>query len=131
MKKNDHERIFHIKTYCEDIAQSIKRFGDSFDVFSNDVDYFNSVSMSIMQIGELSVGLSDKFKNTTRTQVQWEQIKGMRNRFAHAYTSMIQKDIWETAIRDIPILLHFCNSVLEKDANEQAKAKKPKDHGAR
>jgi len=33
MDNSDIRRIHHIKTYCEDIAETISRFGDSFDVF--------------------------------------------------------------------------------------------------
>ena len=44
----DIQVISHIKTYCEDIAKSIQRFGDEYKVFASDIDYFNSVSMSII-----------------------------------------------------------------------------------
>jgi uncharacterized protein with HEPN domain len=44
--------------------------------------------MSIMQIGELSAGLSDEFKDATRDRMPWGLMKGIRNRFAHAYGAM-------------------------------------------
>jgi len=113
MDKRDLERIRHIKRYCEDIAATIQRFGNSYDVFIRDIDFCNSISMSIMQIGELSGGLSDEFKDATRVQMPWGLIKGMRNRFAHVYATMEKDDIWETATRDIPNLLSFCESVIE------------------
>jgi len=62
MNSADIQRIHHIKTYCEDIAETIERFGKDYDPFTRDRDYFNSVSMSMMQIGELSASLSDEFK---------------------------------------------------------------------
>jgi len=113
MKNTDIQRIQHIKTYCEDIEETIKRFGQDFDVFVRDRDYFNSVSMSIMQIGELSAALSDDFKDETRGQMQWGAMKGMRNLFAHAYATMNKEVVWESAVRDIPGLYKFCNSILE------------------
>lgn len=70
-----------------------------------DRDYFNSVSMSIMQIGELSAGLSTEFKEQPKRQVQWGPVKAMRNMFAHGYASMDAEVIWEAATRDIPALL--------------------------
>ena len=70
MESRDHLLILHIKTYCEDIGKSIQRFSADYKIFSADTDFFNSVSMSIMQIGELSLGLSDEFKNSTREIVQ-------------------------------------------------------------
>lgn len=115
MDSGDLNRIRHIKRYCEDIAGTINRFGDSYDKFSQDIDYYNSISMSIMQIGELSGGLSDEFKDATRTQMPWGMMKGMRNHFAHGYATMEKTDIWETAIKDIPNLLLFCNDIIQKE----------------
>lgn len=38
----------------------------------------------------------------------WNQLKGMRNMFAHSYGKMDHAVIWETAISDVPALLAFC-----------------------
>ena len=48
MKDTDLQRITHIKTYCEDIAKTISRFGNNYDRFESDIDFVNSVSMSMM-----------------------------------------------------------------------------------
>jgi uncharacterized protein with HEPN domain len=117
MKDSDAQRLHHIKTYCEDIADSIVRFGAVYEIFAKDRDYFNSVSMCLMQIGELSRGLSDEFKDETRNQIQWGSIKAMRNLFAHAYAAMSRAVVWETAMKDIPELLRFCDAILEKNAS--------------
>ena len=117
MDKGDIARIRHIKQYCEDIAKAIERFGNSFNEFSQDIDFYNSVSMSIMQIGELAGGLSEKFKESTRPQMPWGLMKGMRNHFAHGYATMEKADIWETAAKDIPNLLCFCNRIIAGYAN--------------
>jgi len=70
--------------------------------------------MSLMQIGELSAGLTDSFKDQTREQVMWAPTKAMRNLFAHVYASMNKEVIWETATKDIPVLHSFCEEVLNK-----------------
>lgn len=113
MKDSDLQRIEHIKSYCEDISKTIVRFGDEIHVFENDIDFQNSISMSIMQIGELSIGLSDEFKDKTQDQVQWGPIRAMRNIFAHGYASMDIEVIWETATKDIPLLLKFCDTITK------------------
>jgi uncharacterized protein with HEPN domain len=74
--------------------------------------------MSIMQIGELSAGLSTAFKAKTREQMPWGLIKGMRNHFAHGYATMDKSDIWETAIEDIPHFLQFCNGIILQEQKE-------------
>ena len=34
MRDSDLQRIQHIQTYCEDIADTIARFGEDYDVFA-------------------------------------------------------------------------------------------------
>jgi uncharacterized protein with HEPN domain len=131
MKDSDVQRIHRMKVYCSKIGESIKRYGDSFDVFSNDWDYYNSVSMSIMQIGEISVGLSAEFKEQTRTQMAWGLVRSMRNMFAHEYASMDKTIIWETATKDIPTLLNFCERVIAKNASETKKSVNRSDRDSR
>lgn len=54
MANPDIQRIQHIKKYCERIAKTIERYGHDYDIFLSDDDYFDSISMKIMQIGELA-----------------------------------------------------------------------------
>lgn len=108
----DLQRLAHIKDYCVEIKQTIKRYGDSFDIFSSDTDYQKSISFSIMQIGELSNGLSEDYRKKTEDVIPWSAIRGMRNLFAHNYGSMSCKIIWKTAKEDIPGLLSFAEKVL-------------------
>jgi uncharacterized protein with HEPN domain len=115
MVKGDLERIRHIRQYCLDIAKTVKRADNSLEVFSEDTDFYNSISMSIMQIGELSGGLSDEFKDATRNEMPWGMIRGMRNHFAHGYATMEKSEIWETATKDIPNLLSFCERIIAKN----------------
>jgi uncharacterized protein with HEPN domain len=114
MESSDVQRIKHIKQYCEDIADSINRFGAKYEIFANDKDYFNSISMSIMQIGELTVGLTDAFKESTKNQMQWGAIRSARNMYAHAYAKMDKISIWETATKDIPGLRQFCDDITKQ-----------------
>ena len=112
MQSPDLQRIAHIRDYCVEIEETIARYGKSFEVFSADTDYQKSVSFSILQIGELSGKLTEKFRNETSKYVPWPAIKGMRNFFAHNYGSMSREIIWKTANEDIPVLLEFCNKTL-------------------
>ena len=109
MNKSDWQRLLHIKTYCEDIAGFIDRFGKDFDKFINDRAYFNAVSMCVLQIGELANGLSEEFREQTKDEMPWGMIRGMRNWLTHAYAETDESIIWETAVNDIPQLLDFCN----------------------
>lgn len=108
----DLQRIEHIRDYCEAIERTISRYGRSFQAFDEDPDYQRSVSFSILQIGELSAGLSQTFKEQTAARIQWGPIKGMRNLVAHSYGTMDREIIWETALTDIPVLKAFCDEQL-------------------
>jgi len=131
MDRGDYERIKHIKTYCCDIADAVKHLESSFDAFSSNVHYANSICMCIMQIGELSIGLSDTFKSATQEKIQWGLVRGMRNMFAHTYAKMDKEVIWDVATKDIPNLLRFCDRILDKAAQEHGGGAKPKDRDAR
>lgn len=112
MNKGDKQRLLHIKTYCEDIIGFVERFGKAFNVFTADRAYFNAVSMCILQIGELANSLSEDFREETKIEIQWKQIRATRNLLAHAYGEVDETVLWETVINDIPVLLDFCNKVL-------------------
>ena len=92
--------------------KTITRYGESFGAFDSDADYQRSVSFCILQIGELSGGLSAEFRKATADRIQWGPIKGMRNLVAHSYGSMSRDIIWETAVTDIPVLQEFCEQQL-------------------
>lgn len=114
----DLERILKIKEYCEDIEQSIARYGRSYETFQADTVYQYSLSFCILQIGELSGRLSAEFRNATDHQIPWTAIKGMRNVVVHGYGSIHLETLWQTIQNDIPILKKFCEEELAK-AQEQ------------
>lgn len=104
----DNSILLHISEHCERIQKSLNRFGSDFDTFKSDNDLRDSVSMNLLQIGELSKKLSDEFISATQSEMNWRAIIGMRNLFAHDYGSMDIERIWETAVSDIPNLQDFC-----------------------
>ena len=108
----DMQRIQHILEYCIAIGKTIERYGKSFEIYAGDPDYQRSISFSILQIGELSGGLSIEFRQKTASRIQWGPMKAMRNLVAHNYGKMDQAIIWETAISDIPVLQQFCEEQL-------------------
>ena len=114
MANRDKSVLEHIKNYCEEIGSFIERFGKDSRTFTTDRAYFNAVSMCILQIGELSNSLSEEFRAETSGVIPWVNIRGMRNIVAHNYGSLDEKLVWETATKDIPGLLEFCNMELTR-----------------
>ena len=75
--------------------------------------------MSLMQIRELSTHLSENFKLSTKHEIPWGLIKGMRNHYAHGYAFMDNKEIFETAVNDIPELKRKCRQIIQEKQKEQ------------
>ena len=109
----DRKMLQQIIRYCEKIETTIQRFGADFESFACDSDYVDSVSMNILQIGELAGSLSADYVESTKASVDWRAIKGMRNIFAHDYGSMDMERTWYTATSDVPELKAFCIRQLE------------------
>ena len=114
MDSRDASILRHIMNYCKDIRDSIERFGNDIEVFKSDTDYYYySVSMAMLQIGELSAKLTEGFRMETKDQMPWEIIRGMRNRFVHGYGEMDIETIWNTAATSIPEMFSFCENKLK------------------
>ena len=111
----DAQILAHILEYCNRIEKTLSRFGRNFDIFLEDQDYMDSVSMNLLQIGELAGKFSDAYVQKTKPQMDWRAIKNMRNMFAHDYGSMDKDRIWQTATEDVPALKAYCERALTED----------------
>lgn len=108
----DAEKITKIYEYCCEIEKTIARYGASFTVFDEDADFQRSISFSLLQIGEISNGLSEEFRKQTENEIPWHAIRGMRNMVAHSYGAMSREVIWDTAINSIQTLKIFCEKYI-------------------
>ncbi len=115
MLPRDLQRVLKIRDYCLDIQDTTARFGASWDVFRQDSDYQHSVAFSVLQIGELTAGLSDEYRKATGDQMQWPLIKGMRNLIVHDYGKIQLDKVWKIVTEDIPVLKAFCNEQLPEE----------------
>ena len=112
MDKKDLQKIRHIEEYCNKINCTIQRFG-GFDALKNDVDYYQSITMSLLQIGELSHNLTEDFKIKSKNEIPWVSIRAVRNMCAHEYGKVDKEEIWEISNTDIPKLKQFCKKTID------------------
>ena len=112
MQLRDRQRLTKILEYCEDIQASVQRHGTSYDAFLADRDYQHSISFCVLQIGELVGGLTEEYRSATRSHIQWQEIKGMRNIIAHNYGSIDLEIVWDVATINVPELIRFCGEQL-------------------
>lgn len=125
MKKKTVDILRHIRIYCEDIEETIGRFGNERSAFEADRDYRNSVCMSLLQIGELTRLLPEDFREDTKGTVYWPAIKGMRNLFAHNYGAVDVRLVWETVVKDISLLHRFCDEMIRVYNSLEQEAAEP------
>ena len=100
-----------ILEYIESILGTQKRFGNDVLVFKSDKDYFNSVCMNLLQIGELSHHLTSEFIKS-HTDIPWKNIIGLRNVVVHGYGQLDIETVWATVISDIPDLRLKCKAII-------------------
>ncbi|MEG1813103.1 MAG: HepT-like ribonuclease domain-containing protein [Clostridia bacterium] len=62
-----------------------------------------AVTMSLINIGELSKSFSEAFLDETK-QIPWRDIRGLRNLPAHHYEGIDMNDLWHTIQNDVPAL---------------------------
>jgi len=113
MKDRDIIILKKIINYSERIRTTINRFELDFEKFSIDFVVKDAIGMSVLQIGELAVKLSDEFKSKYN-KMPWREIISMRNRAAHDYEEMNIETLWEIAVTDIPELKIYCENILEE-----------------
>lgn len=73
----DHSILEHIVSYCDQIEQTVERFGDDYSVFQTDPIYRNAAALCILQIGELVGKLSETFR-AQHAEIPWRQINSAR-----------------------------------------------------
>lgn len=98
--------------YCNDIYDDCLRLGNSYEMFENDRLLQKAVTMSMLQIGELTTHLSDEFKDLTNNEMDWRNLKGLRNIVAHQYGSIQFDLIWQIKENDIPMIMDFCQKYI-------------------
>ena len=101
----------HIIGYCDQIEETIQRFGNSYDIFSSDAIYRNAAALCVLQIGDLVVKLAEEFPASSAVS-PWRQIRGMRNIVAHSYGTVDPEITWEILTEDIPKLRAYCCQII-------------------
>jgi len=102
--------IKHIIEHIENVHNAQKRFGNEYTIFVSDKDYFNSVCMSLLQIGELASHLTPEF-TAAHADIPWRNIVGLRNVVVHGYGQLDTETVWSTLIDDLPELYRKCKII--------------------
>ena len=115
MPGRDDRVLERMEEYCDDIEAAVDQFGRSFNDFCGSRAFQYTVSFCILHIGELAGKLSDKMRAISDTEMNWRQIKSMRNIIVHDYGAVDLEVVWDVVINDVPKLKSFCRRLLEQE----------------
>lgn len=73
---------------------------------------FDAVMMNFILIGEMVDRISEVFK-TAHPEVDWKQIKGLRNIIAHDYFGVDAEEIWQIIRKQLPSFKKNIEKLLE------------------
>jgi len=95
-----------------DFARRIQKKMVGFDrnQFLGNEDLLLAVTHLLQNTGEAARRVSDATR-LDLSAIPWKQIAGMRHRIVHDYLRVSGNIIWETAMRDIPMLIAQLESI--------------------
>lgn len=96
---DDIKYVKNIINYISKILEYINN--KTYKEFCENIEMQDACMFNLTLIGEEVVKISDKFKKDNNN-IEWKEIKGMRNRIIHDYMGIDYQIIWETIKEDLP-----------------------------
>lgn len=92
--------------------------------FLADKKTHQAVLFNLMIVGESSSRIlkSNPSFTSRYPEIPWRSMMGMRNRIAHAHTTLNLATIWATLDQNIPILIDTLPMLLDAARNNEAKS---------
>ena len=100
-RARDKGRLQDIIEHADNVAMLIDGF--SLDTFISDKRTYYSVMKNVEIVGEAAYMLTKSFKNA-HPEIPWKIVQGMRHVLVHDYACIDIKELYNTAISDIPLL---------------------------
>jgi len=115
MKNEEYISLIKMLEYIDKAIKYTK--GYTFERFCEDEKTIDATIFAISQIGELVKNISKETMDK-HTNIEWNMIKGLRNRIVHDYEGISLKSIWYILSNDINELRQSIQSILEQEKNE-------------
>jgi uncharacterized protein with HEPN domain len=108
----DRERFLHIQDAARKIASFVA--GVTEEEFRKSDLLQHGIINCLYIVCEAATRISEdtRFRHQ---EIEWEVIRGMRNRLAHAYFDMNLSIIWYSATVDTPRLLEAVEQILTRE----------------
>ena len=89
--------IQHTLSYCQGVSRD--------DFFANRM-LQEACIFNVLQVGELAAKAIELGIDNEHPEIEWRQMRGMRNRIVHDYEGIRLEIVWETIQNDFPELLN-------------------------
>ncbi|HAH08669.1 MAG TPA: DUF86 domain-containing protein [Alphaproteobacteria bacterium] len=109
-KLADRLALVHIIDACQAIQNYVAGLDEQ--GFLVDARTRDAVTMQLLVIGEAANRLSDRAK-AMAPGTPWDQVRALRNRIAHGYSSVNFSRVWRIATTDIPSLDTAARKLIE------------------
>lgn len=109
-KPRDKERLLHIIEAIDNIFEFIEN--KSFQSYQSDKILRFAIIKNLEIVGEASYLLTKNFKQEN-TNVEWDEIIGMRHILVHGYYQIKDEIIWETILSELLPLKQKITALLE------------------
>jgi uncharacterized protein with HEPN domain len=101
-----HQMLDHAE---EVVALATGRVREHLDT---DRQFQLSVLHLIQTVGEASRRISPEFRDS-HTEVEWQEVAGMRSRIVHAYDAVDMNLVWDIIQMDLPVLIAQLRRLLQ------------------
>jgi len=115
MKNKEYVSLLKMIEYIDKSLRYIENY--SFEEFSKDEKTIDATIFSISQIGELVKNISTVTMKKYNF-IEWNMIKGLRNRIIHDYEGISLKSIWYVLQNDVIQLKQDIQKILEQEKCE-------------
>lgn len=100
-RARDKGRLEDIVEYSGNVMALIE--GYTFEALVSDKRTYYSVMKNVEVVGEAAYMLTRAFKKAHPT-TPWKVVQGMRHVLVHDYATIDDRELYNTAINDIPVL---------------------------
>lgn len=112
MKNKEYMSLVKMIEYIDKANKYVK--GYDFGEFCKDEKTVDATIFAISQIGELVKNISKETMNKYNN-IEWNMIKGLRNRIVHDYEGISLKSIWYVVENDLIELKENIEKILNEE----------------
>lgn len=107
----DKGRLQHIAEACEILLK--RKDEESLEEIKLDPVKFYGYVKLVEIIGEATYKLTKEYREA-HPEVPWQLMSGMRHVLVHDYYNISPAQLWKTITKDVPVLAHMINKLLEE-----------------